>query len=311
MERQDLLGPLDAVLSHMEPPKASNPRLLVQGEIDDLLDSALNRERKEDFPYIEELGRLLRILLTIVIDPGDRALTVAFLRTRLRTLEIAMCDFHGTDQPVLACAVWGHGCLIARAPYTRRPEYPRTLLPTCRNALALVQEHHFPPVIAGGIYLQHILDLSKFWNNPLFIRLVRRGSLTFKKPSCIFDLSRLAGFSLLSMARSLRKGPFVDFKLLKKVKDKKPATAGVIKTWARRSQISPEMIGFTFGVHNGRQHIDVLVTEEMVGHRLGEFSPTKKFLRHGGKMQKEIEAKRQEAEIAAAQAAKAAPAAKK
>jgi small subunit ribosomal protein S19 len=113
------------------------------------------------------------------------------------------------------------------------------------------------------------------------------------------------------MSRSLKKGPFVDAKLLKKVMDKKPASAGVIKTWARRSQISPEMVGFTFGVHNGKQHVDVLVSEEMVGHRLGEFSPTKKFVRHGGKMQKEIEQKRQESEIAAAKAAKpAAPAAK-
>lgn len=105
------------------------------------------------------------------------------------------------------------------------------------------------------------------------------------------------------MARSLKKGPFVDVKLLKKVEGKKPASAGVIKTWARRSQISPEMVGFTFGVHNGKQHIDVLVSEEMVGHRLGEFSPTKKFIRHGGKMQKELEQKRQESEVAAAKAA--------
>ena len=97
----------------------------------------------------------------------------------------------------------------------------------------------------------------------------------------------------------------MDVKLLKKVAGKKPSEAGVIKTWARRSQISPEMIGFTFGVHNGRQHTDVLVVEEMVGHRLGEFSPTKKFLRHGGKMQKEMEQKKQEAEIASAKAAKA------
>ena len=109
------------------------------------------------------------------------------------------------------------------------------------------------------------------------------------------------------MPRSLKKGPFVDAKLLKKLRDKKPASAGVIKTWARRSQIAPEMVGFTFGVHNGKQHLDVLVTEDMVGHRLGEFSPTKKFTRHGGKMQKELEAKAQESEIAAAQAAKAAP----
>lgn len=110
------------------------------------------------------------------------------------------------------------------------------------------------------------------------------------------------------MARSLKKGPFVDSKLLKKVKNQKPASAGVITTWARRSQISPEMIGFTFGVHNGRQHIEVLVSEDMVGHRLGEFSPTKKFLRHGGKMQKEMEQKKQQAEISAAKASKEAPA---
>ena len=112
------------------------------------------------------------------------------------------------------------------------------------------------------------------------------------------------------MARSLKKGPFVDVKLLKKIQGKKPGTSEVIKTWARRSQISPEMVGFTFGVHNGKQHVDVLVSEEMVGHRLGEFSPTKKFTRHGGKMQKELEQKRQESEVAAAKAATAAPAKK-
>ena len=110
------------------------------------------------------------------------------------------------------------------------------------------------------------------------------------------------------MSRSLKKGPFVDVKLMKKVVDKKPAQVGVIKTWARRSQIAPEMVGFTFGIHNGKIHVDVLVTEEMVGHRLGEFVPTKKFTRHGGKMQKELEQKQQESEIASAQAAKAAPA---
>jgi len=107
------------------------------------------------------------------------------------------------------------------------------------------------------------------------------------------------------MARSLKKGPFIDAKLLKKVKTLKPSTAGVVKTWARRSQISPEMVGFTFGVHNGKTHVEVLVSEEMVGHRLGEFSPTKKFVRHGGKMQKEMEAKKQQAEIDSAKAAKA------
>ena len=113
------------------------------------------------------------------------------------------------------------------------------------------------------------------------------------------------------MSRSLYKGPYVDEKLLKKVVGKKAATTGTIKTWARRSQISPEMVGFTFGVHNGKSHIDVFVTEEMVGHRLGEFSATTKFVRHGGKMQKDMEVKKQEAEVAAAKAAKTTVDAKK
>lgn len=108
------------------------------------------------------------------------------------------------------------------------------------------------------------------------------------------------------MTRSLKKGPFVEPKLLKKIEGKTPDQAGVVKTWARGSDISPEMVGFTFGVHNGRMHIDVLVTEEMVGHKLGEFAPTKTFHRHGGKMQKELEQKKKETEIAAAKAAKAA-----
>ncbi|MFT5849975.1 MAG: small subunit ribosomal protein S19 [Patiriisocius sp.] len=107
------------------------------------------------------------------------------------------------------------------------------------------------------------------------------------------------------MSRSLYKGPYVDEKLLKKVAKLKPADAVVIKTWSRDSVISPEMVGFIFGVHNGKDHIEVLVTEDMVGHRLGEFSPTKKFYRHGGKMQKELDQKKKEAEIAAAKAAKA------
>jgi small subunit ribosomal protein S19 len=94
-----------------------------------------------------------------------------------------------------------------------------------------------------------------------------------------------------------------------KIAGKKPLDTGVIKTWYRRSQIAPEMVGFTFGVYNGKQHIDVLVTEEMVGHRLGEFAPSRKFLRHGGKMQKELEIKKKEAEIAAAKSAKEAVAA--
>lgn len=92
------------------------------------------------------------------------------------------------------------------------------------------------------------------------------------------------------MSRSTKKGPYVDPKLLKKISGRKPGDKTVIKTWSRASEISPEMVGFTFGVHNGKDFISVSVTEEMVGHRLGEFAPTKKFIRHGGKIQKAIEA---------------------
>jgi small subunit ribosomal protein S19 len=106
------------------------------------------------------------------------------------------------------------------------------------------------------------------------------------------------------MTRSLSKGPYVDVKLMKKVSGKKPSETGVIKTWARGSQIAPEMVGFTFGIHNGKDHVAVLVTEEMVGHRLGEFALTRKFVKHGGKMQKELEIAKKEAEVAAAKAAK-------
>lgn len=113
------------------------------------------------------------------------------------------------------------------------------------------------------------------------------------------------------MTRSLAKGPYVDERLLKKIEGKKPLETGVIKTWSRSSQIAPEMVGFTFGVHNGKSHIEVLVSEDMVGHRLGEFSPTRKFTKHGGKMQKELEQKKKEAEIAQAKAAKASSDAKK
>lgn len=113
------------------------------------------------------------------------------------------------------------------------------------------------------------------------------------------------------MTRSLKKGPFIDAKLLKKIEGKSAQSTPMIKTWSRASQISPEMVGFLFGVYNGKSHIEVRVTEEMVGHRLGEFSPTKKFVRHGGKMQKELEQKKKDAEIAAAKAAKAETPAKK
>ncbi len=91
------------------------------------------------------------------------------------------------------------------------------------------------------------------------------------------------------MSRSLKKGPYVDEKLLKKVKNLKLGDKTIIKTWSRACVITPEMVGFTFGVHNGKEHIAVFATEDMVGHRLGEFSPTRKFIRHGGRMQRELE----------------------
>jgi small subunit ribosomal protein S19 len=87
-----------------------------------------------------------------------------------------------------------------------------------------------------------------------------------------------------------------------KVAKQKPGDKTPIKTWARSSTITPEMVGFVFAVHNGKVHVPVVVVENMVGHKLGEFSPTRKFARHGGKMQKTIEG--------AAPAAPAAPAKK-
>ena len=98
------------------------------------------------------------------------------------------------------------------------------------------------------------------------------------------------------MPRSLKKGPYIDPKLLKKLSKFKAGSATIIKTWSRRSTISPEMIGYVFGVHNGKDFLPVSVGEEMVGHKLGEFSPTRKFVRHGGKMQKELEMQAKEAE---------------
>lgn len=106
------------------------------------------------------------------------------------------------------------------------------------------------------------------------------------------------------MSRSLKKGPYIDPRLLKKVLAGKAGDK--IKTWSRDSAIGPDMIGFTFAVHNGRQHIDVFVTESMVGHKLGEFAPTRKFIRHGGKI-----AKAEAAAAAAASKPAAAPAKKK
>ena len=98
------------------------------------------------------------------------------------------------------------------------------------------------------------------------------------------------------MTRSLKKGPYVDEKLLKKVSKLKKGDKTIIKTWRRAQTITPEMVGFTFGVHNGKEHIPVYVAEEMVGHKLGEFAPTTKFLRHGGKIQRDLETKEREKE---------------
>lgn len=86
------------------------------------------------------------------------------------------------------------------------------------------------------------------------------------------------------MGRSLKKGPYIDAKLLKKVQALDPNDRTVIKTWARGSSISPEMVGRTIAIHNGKTHVPVLITENMVGHKLGEFSPTRKFRSHGGKL---------------------------
>ncbi len=89
------------------------------------------------------------------------------------------------------------------------------------------------------------------------------------------------------MSRSSKKGPYIDQKLLKKILALRPDEKKVIKTWSRDSSISPEMVGVTIAVHNGKEHVPVFITEDMVGHKLGEFSPTRKFRSHGGKMAKE------------------------
>lgn len=89
------------------------------------------------------------------------------------------------------------------------------------------------------------------------------------------------------MSRSLKKGPHIDERLLGKVRKLKANDKTVIKTWSREASITPEMVGFIFGVHNGKNHIEVSVVENMVGHKLGEFSPTRKFVSHGGKMAKD------------------------
>ena len=88
------------------------------------------------------------------------------------------------------------------------------------------------------------------------------------------------------MSRSLKKGPYINERLLDKIKRLTLGDKAIIKTWDRASSISPEMVGFTIGVHNGRQHIPIFITENMVGHKLGEFAHTRKFIGHGGKMAK-------------------------
>ena len=88
------------------------------------------------------------------------------------------------------------------------------------------------------------------------------------------------------MSRSSKKGPYVDEKLLAKILNTRPGERKIIKTWARNSDISPEMVGHTISVHNGKTHLPVLISENMVGHKLGEFAPTRKFKGHGDKLAK-------------------------
>ncbi|MDD5547423.1 MAG: 30S ribosomal protein S19 [Candidatus Pacebacteria bacterium] len=110
------------------------------------------------------------------------------------------------------------------------------------------------------------------------------------------------------MSRSSKKGPYVDPKLLKKIAKMKPGTKTVIKTWSRASEVAPEMVGHTFAIHNGKNFIEIIIKEEMIGRRLGEFAPTRRFTKHGGKMQRELEAS--QAAGAAAAPAPSAPAKK-
>lgn len=106
------------------------------------------------------------------------------------------------------------------------------------------------------------------------------------------------------MPRSLKKGPYIHPSVLKHMSRVTPGAKTVIKTWARSSTITPEMIGYIFGVHNGKNFVEVKVNEDMVGHRLGEFAPTRKFIRHGGRMQKELEQKAAQVETEKAKSEK-------
>lgn len=102
------------------------------------------------------------------------------------------------------------------------------------------------------------------------------------------------------MSRSLKKGPFIEERLLKKIQKQAKGDKKAIKTWSRASTVFPEMVGLNFQVHNGKDFINVFVVEEMVGHKLGEFSPTRKFKRHGGKMAKDQESKSGESGVKSA-----------
>lgn len=108
------------------------------------------------------------------------------------------------------------------------------------------------------------------------------------------------------MSRSSKKGPYVAPYILKKIAKLKPGDLTPVKVWARASEIAPEMVGFVFSIHNGKNFTNVVIKEEMVGHRLGEFAPTRKFTKHGGKMQRELEAAAAQTEAAKAAAAKTA-----
>ena len=91
-----------------------------------------------------------------------------------------------------------------------------------------------------------------------------------------------------TMSRSLKKGPYVNEVLIKKIKELKQGDKTIIKVWDRACTITPDMLGFTIGVHNGRVHVPILIVENMVGHKLGELAPTRKFINHGGKKAKEV-----------------------
>ncbi len=94
------------------------------------------------------------------------------------------------------------------------------------------------------------------------------------------------------MARSIKKGPYVDAKLLKKAETmNRSGDKRIIKTWSRRSMIVPDFVGHTFAIHNGKQHVSIFVTENMVGHRLGEFAPTRVFRKHGSHTDKTVSQK--------------------